>query len=64
MRRNFYRHYFVLIIYPFLFTSSMLLGSESDFNRIEKYFKNVPADIQTSIYWYWIKSQFTKGAGN
>ena len=55
MRRNFYKHYFVLIIYSFLFTSSMLLGSESDFNRIEKYFKNVPADIQTSIYWYWIR---------
>lgn len=62
MRRNFYKHYFVLIIYSFLFTSSMLLGSESDFNRIEKYFKNVPADIQTSIYWYWINDNLSKEA--
>ena len=48
--------------YSFLFTSSMLLGSESDFNRIEKYFKNVPADIQTSIYWYWINDNLSKEA--
>lgn len=40
----------------------MLLGSESDFNRIEKYFKNVPADIQTSIYWYWINDNLSKEA--
>lgn len=32
----------------------------SSFNEIEKNFKDIPADIQTSVYWYWISDNISK----
>nr|WP_242507704.1 glycosyl hydrolase [Parabacteroides goldsteinii] len=33
-----------------------------DFTEVEKNFQDIPADIQTSIYWYWINDNISKEA--
>lgn len=52
----------------FLTLSSLLAGCAKeqgrtvDFDEIEKKFKEVPQEVQTSVYWYWINDNISKEA--
>ena len=46
--------------YFLLFVLCIILGSCSSDKKLENDFKNPPADIQTSVYWYWISGNISK----
>jgi len=35
-------------------------SGNADFTTIEKNFRNIPEDVQTSVYWYWISDNLSK----
>lgn len=53
----------ILILYCIFFKSCITLDDNKDiisFTEIEKNFKDIPEDVQTSVYWYWVSDNISK----
>lgn len=64
MRKIIYINYFSIlgILFSIFCCCSEKSDNTLDLSIVEKNFKDVPADIQTSIYWYWINDNLSKDA--
>lgn len=62
MKKIIYTYFTPLIVCCLLCCCTKQQKNTVDFTEVEKNFKDIPADIQTSIYWYWINDNISKEA--
>ena len=62
MKKIIYSYFTSLIVCCLLCCCTKQQKNTVDFTEVEKNFKDIPADIQTSIYWYWINDNISKEA--
>lgn len=62
MKKIIYTYFTPLIVCCLLCCCTKQQKNTVDFTEVEKNFKDIPADIQTSIYWYWINDNISQEA--
>ncbi|GAB6010262.1 glycosyl hydrolase [Dysgonomonas reticulitermitis] len=64
MRKTTYLYLFIISLFVVLFFTNCTTSAQDTENvtyaEIEKNFRNIPEEVQTSVYWYWISDNISK----